>query len=287
MKRLIVNADDLGADEARNAGIFDAIQAGSVTSGSILPNGPALEDAIRKIRSLNFKNVSFGIHLNLSEGRPLSSGLRHITGPDGSFLGKAASQRLLIHRGDSKLQEEIRKELAAQIQLLQDGGVPIDHMDGHQHIHVFPAVVMLAAEAARTFGIPWMRIPEELPDDFSAGWSSAPVKDEAWFFSGHAQAARPLFAEMGISATDHFRGLHLKGRLPASLWTEFLEAIPQGLTELMVHPGRAPGHAASGPFSGFSTPDREKELEALVDGRFCAALLATGVELTPFPGVRN
>jgi hypothetical protein len=92
---------------------------------------------------------------------------------------------------------------------------------------------------------------------------------------------------MGISATDHFRGLYLKGKLPVSHWMDFLEAIPPGLTELMVHPGRAPGYAASGPFSGFSTTDREKELEALVNGRFRAALLKTGVELTPFPGVRN
>jgi hypothetical protein len=146
---------------------------------------------------------------------------------------------------------------------------------------------VLAAEAAKIFGIPWMRVPDELPDDFSAGWSSARDRDEALFFSGHAQAARPLFAEMGISATDHFRGLYLKGKLPVSHWMDFLEAIPPGLTELMVHPGRAPGYAASGPFSGFSTTDREKELEALVNGRFRAALLKTGVELTPFPGVRN
>jgi predicted glycoside hydrolase/deacetylase ChbG (UPF0249 family) len=29
MKQLIVNADDLGADEARNRGIFEAIEAGA------------------------------------------------------------------------------------------------------------------------------------------------------------------------------------------------------------------------------------------------------------------
>jgi len=42
MKRLIVNADDLAADEARNAGIFEAIAQGRVTSVSLLPNGPAV-----------------------------------------------------------------------------------------------------------------------------------------------------------------------------------------------------------------------------------------------------
>ena len=67
MKQLIVNADDLGAGEARNAGIFDAIEAGSVTSVSILPNGPALEDALRRIRALRLKGVSFGVHFNISK----------------------------------------------------------------------------------------------------------------------------------------------------------------------------------------------------------------------------
>jgi predicted glycoside hydrolase/deacetylase ChbG (UPF0249 family) len=35
MKRLIVNADDVGADKARNEGIFAAIEAGIITSVSI------------------------------------------------------------------------------------------------------------------------------------------------------------------------------------------------------------------------------------------------------------
>jgi len=163
MKKLIVNADDVGADESRNAGIFKAIEASSVTSASILPNGPAVEDAIERIRSLKRKDISWGIHLNLSEGRSLSGRLRHIAGPDGSFLGKMAARRLLVHRRDAALLREIRVELESQILFLKEKGIPISHMDGHQHVHVFPAVVTPAAEAARAHGIPWFRIPEE-PD---------------------------------------------------------------------------------------------------------------------------
>ena len=88
MKRLIINADDLGADEARNAGIFEGIQAGTVTSVSILPNGPALQDALNRIHSGSFRNVSWGVHLNLSEGKPVSTGISLLLGPDGMFQGK-------------------------------------------------------------------------------------------------------------------------------------------------------------------------------------------------------
>ena len=48
MKSLIINADDLGADEARNRGIFEAIEAGRVTSVSVLVNGDGFEDAMER-----------------------------------------------------------------------------------------------------------------------------------------------------------------------------------------------------------------------------------------------
>jgi len=55
------------------------------------------------------------------------------------------------------------------------------------------------------------------------------------------------------------------------------------VTELMVHPGRALRVPASGPFSGFSTPAREQELETLLHAGFGPALSDAGVTLTPFP----
>jgi chitin disaccharide deacetylase len=283
MKRLIVNADDVGADEARNAGIFEAIDAGIVTSISILPNGPATADAVRQIRSRNCQNISLGMHFNLSEGMPLSPGLRLLAASDGHFLGKKSAQRLLVQHGDSELEREIRSELGAQIAVFQNAGIPIDHLDGHQHVHVFPAAARLCAETAREHGIRWIRVPEEPENEPESVPLSPAIIEEARFFSGHAKSARLLFRASEILSADHFRGLYLKGRLPDSLWLEFLKSIPEGITELMVHPGHAARDNTLSPFSGFSTSDREKELAALTDGRFRQALLKTGVELMPFP----
>ena len=95
MKSLIINADDLGADEARNRGIFEAIEAGRVTSVSVLANGDGFEDAMERWRTLDKKEISLGIHINLSEGRPISQGLRLLTGKDGVFLGKWTTHDLL------------------------------------------------------------------------------------------------------------------------------------------------------------------------------------------------
>jgi chitin disaccharide deacetylase len=278
VKRLIINADDLGADEGRNAGIFEALRAGIATSASILPNGPALDHALAEIRSGGFEEVSLGVHLNLSEGRPLAEGLSRLTGPDGNFLGKAGAHRLLMKTGDVSLQAELAREAALQIERLLDAGIAITHIDGHQHVHVFPAVLPAVAETARDHGIRRMRIPDE-PDPSADETVPADLLEEVRRFSFLGREARRFLGGTGIVSSDHFRGLALKGRLDTEGLLKLLEMLPGGVTELMVHPGRVPAKA---PFSAFSSPERERELDALLDPRFRLALDRAGVVLISF-----
>ena len=283
MKQLIVNADDLGADEARNRGIFEAIEAGVVTSVSLLVNGPALDDALRRIRSMGSSRVSFGLHLNLSEGRPLSSDLRILAGPDGSFLGKAATHQLLTQDGDTALRKEVSRELSAQIKVLCDAGIDIQHIDGHQHVHVFPAARRSVVQRAESHGIPWIRIPEEAFPTDQRDEIPASLKEEALLFSKMARTARHELNGTGIRTTDHFRGLFLRGRLSLMTLEKALRALPSGLTELMVHPGRIPVVPLRSPFSTFSNRDRERELEGLLNQGFRQILEIENIDLTPFP----
>ena len=283
MKRLIVNADDLGADEARNVGIFEAIQEGRVTSVSLFPNGPAFEDALHRIRLLGRTTVSFGVHLNLSEGKPVSPDLRLLTGPDGSFLGKTSTHSLLMRLGDQALEREIVREMSAQIKVLLDSGIQIHHLDGHHHIHVFPAAIAAAVRIAQEHKVPWMRISEEHLPQHATYSLPGGLMEEARRFSEIARAARQNLKGTGIFTTDHFRGLYLKGRLSSATLNDLLQTLPEGLTELMVHPGRAPLAPLSGPFSSFSTQEREQELETLLHSEFRLALSKAGVTLTPFP----
>jgi predicted glycoside hydrolase/deacetylase ChbG (UPF0249 family) len=287
MRQLIVNADDLGADGARDDGIFEAIQAGVVTSVSILANGPTSHDAMTRLRSLGLRNVSPGVHLNLSEGKPLSAGLKLLTGPDGFFLGKAQTRQILLSRGDTILAREIAEEVSCQIRALQDEGMEIRHLDGHQHVHVFPAAIRAVLEAAEKHHIPWMRIPEEPPSPAQSHECSDDLLNEGQFFSHLAETARVQLQGTCVRSTDYFRGLYFKGRINAPLLQEFAGTIPEGLTELMVHPGRVARCRSSGPFSNFSTVEREQELEALVHKGFRAELSKRGIDLTPFPQMRT
>ncbi len=284
MKRLIVNADDLGADEPRNAGIFEAIDAGVVTSVSVLANGPAFEDAVRRIRFFSQKKVSAGIHLNLSEGCPLTPNLRLLAGPDGCFPGKVRTHGLFAQRGNNALKEEIYREMSVQTEALLHAGVPITHLDGHQHIQIFPAVIETAIRVAEAFRIPWIRIPDEPPEKQLSGDS---LDNEARTYDRFSTEARPYIENSRLRTTDHFRGLYLKGRLTLLLLKRTLERLPGGTTELMVHPGRAPSGESRSTISSFSTPDRETELMALMGEEFRKTLIEYGVSLIPFPEVNT
>jgi predicted glycoside hydrolase/deacetylase ChbG (UPF0249 family) len=285
MKRLIINADDLGADEARNAGIFEAIQAGIVTSTSILPNGPGLLDVLKRIQSRSFKNISWGVHLNLSEGTPVAIGNAPLLSPQGSFLGKISSQRLLMREEDQDLEDEIALEIDAQITLLETSGIPLSHLDGHQHVHLFPAVLKKMIEAAKRHHIPWIRVPDE-PEPASADFDLSPsVWEEARFFSRLGQTARPLILASGLHATDHFYGLYLKGLFSLQRLESMLRLLPEGLTELMVHPGRITKKPLETPFSSFSTLDREQELEALLNSKLNLIFKEMEIVVTPFPEI--
>lgn len=283
MRRLIVNADDLGADGGRNQGIFEAIGTGSVTSASILANGPGFGDALAKIHTLDGAQVSFGIHLNLSEGEPLSGGLRLLTGSGGPFLGKAATQRLLLRSGHAELETEVWKEVNAQIRRLKEAGVTIHHLDGHQHVHVFPAVVRAAMKAAADHGIPWIRIPDEPCPEGGNDRISVALPEEAGLFSRLGSEARALLNAHALRAPDRFFGLYWKGRLTMTALEAMVRCLPDGLSELMVHPGRLMSQTLTGPFGAFSTSERQRELEILLSPGFRSMLAKNRVHLTPFP----
>jgi len=278
VKRLVVNADDLGADPGRNRGIAEGVTARAITSVSVLANGPALGDAVERLGALGAQTVSVGIHLNLSEGAPLVPGHRFLVGPDGDFLGKWTAHDLLRTAPTPPLRAEVAAEVEAQIAALRSLGLELDHLDGHQHVHVLPGVLDAAVAACLRHGLRWFRLPdEELGPEAPTRVDSPPR-----IFSRWGRQARGAVARAGLSS-PFFRGLHAVGDLDAARLRSLVATLPHGLTELMIHPGRCGAGRGAGVFSKFSTADRDRELDALLDPGFSTALGENGVELTSFP----
>ena len=69
-RELVVVADDLGVSAAGDRGVFEAFREGIVTTSSLLVNGATSRAAAAQAAAAG---LPLGLHLNLSEGRPVSA----------------------------------------------------------------------------------------------------------------------------------------------------------------------------------------------------------------------
>ena len=95
--RIIINADDLGISQEVNDAIFGLMAEGKVTSATILANGPAVEEAARRVAE--FPECSFGVHLNLTEFKPWTMGP-----PSGFPMRMPCARRRITSRHDGQKQ---------------------------------------------------------------------------------------------------------------------------------------------------------------------------------------
>ena len=121
MKNLIVNADDLGWTDGVNRGILEAFHNGIVTSTSLLANGAAFAGGVETARSA--PGLGVGVHLNLSNGRPVADQeiVTTLLNNDGEFTGGPESLLLRRARGglslaevESEWDEESGKRVSAE-----------------------------------------------------------------------------------------------------------------------------------------------------------------------------
>lgn len=128
--RLIINADDFGMTHPVNEAIIDLIHHKRISSTSVMANMPFAVEA----KSLTcFTDISIGLHINFTQGKPVSdaSKISSIVDKDGNFLSK--SDLLEKTKQNKVLYDHIKIELFAQYdQLQQFVGNRISHFDSHQ-----------------------------------------------------------------------------------------------------------------------------------------------------------
>ena len=154
--QLIINADDFGLTSGVNRGILDCFLAGSVTSTTLMVNTPATLEAIEMAKAN--PGLGIGLHFNLTLDRPLCSSkeVPTLVDSDGNFPGRAACERKLL-LGKVKV-TDIEREFHAQLDRFTSFGIPLTHIDSHQHIHLFPRVFDVLARCCAERDIP-LRLP--------------------------------------------------------------------------------------------------------------------------------
>ena len=277
MKQLIVNADDFGLTTGVNQGILRAFKDGIVTSASLLVTGSAFEEAVALAQQS--PELDVGLHLTLVEeravlGRELLPTLVDETGrfPDtsGEFFRRAFLGRINW--------DEVEREIAAQIARFQKTGLRLSHLNSHQHLHMFPPVFQIVRRLTRGMDNVWIRNP-------AGPWRKAPgVRMERWVqqlgLNLTCLATRGLHAPPLQQMPDGMYGFEVGGCLTRSALEQILRKIPDGLYELICHPGEDDADTRTR-YSHWGYRWAE-ELEALTAPETRQVLEKQGIVLTSF-----
>jgi predicted glycoside hydrolase/deacetylase ChbG (UPF0249 family) len=156
-------------------------------------------------------------------------------------------------------------ERRAQVRRIVDAGIRPTHLDTHKHTHLAPPVLDAVARLGEEFDIPWVRRPFDFPLGLLRGRFHRVLKRH------------------GRRTTDHFAGFRITGRFRTAGLVDLLDAIPNGSTELMCHPGRC-GEALRHARTRLKE-SREHELAALVAPEVRHALERNGIELVNYAGL--
>ncbi len=264
-RRLIVNADDFGRSASINEAVIRAHRGGILTTASLMVNEPAFHEAVAL--AMENPRLGVGLHLTLLCGHSALSPERipGLVNGDGHFTNNPAGAgfRYFFQR---KLREQLRQEIHAQFQKFRATGLPLDHVNGHLHMHLHPTVFRVLMADLRQLGIERMRLtrdPFRLNMKLARGNFLYRALHVA-IFHPLSRGARPAFRRQSIRHTTAVFGLLQNARVDEDYVAGLLEHLPEGDSELYSHP---------------SLDEFKHEYEALVSPRVKERVKERGIEL--------
>ncbi len=264
LRQLIVNADDFGLTPGISRGIIRAHREGIVTSTSVMINYPDAAEWIGVVQQ-EAPRLGLGLHLTLTAGRPVSppQDIPELVTPEGAFLHKSELVRRLPTLDMAQVERELRAQVAA---FAQAAGHPPDHLDSHHHItYLSPPMAALTIRLARALALPIRRpVPggpegHELAVRFIEG-IAGDLPSRA-YIEELVEILESSTRNAGVQLPDHFIGEFFGERAILGELLLMLLEVPEGVTELMCHPGEV--DEALQAVSGY-THKRADELAALV-----------------------
>lgn len=275
-KQLIVNADDYGKTEGVTRGIIQAHREGIVTSTTVMMNMPNIEDALRLAD--DYPDLGMGVHLVFTAWRPLlpPAEVPSLVDEDGYFH----SQEAILSHPERLDADELKAELTAQIERFRASGRAPDHLDCHHFVHLYPPFFSVYVELAEEYGLP-IRLPfppEEEWDEAAASMALAHgIPPE--FLREMARRDIGLVQAKGIPHPHRFVASFYGEALTLETLLGILEELPEGIGELMTHPGLPDEKLLAQSTYG---PEREMELELLCHPQVKKRIGELGIELVNF-----
>ncbi|MFM7069465.1 MAG: ChbG/HpnK family deacetylase [Actinomycetes bacterium] len=267
---LIVNADDFGLTDGVCLGILVAHDRGLVRSTSALAVAPsfALHAA-----ALGASGLAVGAHLAaVGEDRPVLSKreIPTLVDEQGCF---PLTWRQFVRRAASGAvdTDDLRREFAAQLEVLQQHGLELSHIDSHQNLHLWPQVATVVVELAERHRIGAVRVPRTqrwTPTSIGVRSLSVALRRR---LTG-AQIAFPA-ASVGLDEAGGMNEAEL-----ARAVTRFARSTAASL-EAVVHLARDPDPQRSRYRTNYEWAD---ELEAVCSDRIRSIVERNGLRLGSF-----
>jgi chitin disaccharide deacetylase len=264
--RLIVNADDYGRTSAVSAGIRAAHINGIVTSTTVMANMPGIEVDL-KAALRETPRMGLGVHLVLTADKPLlpMDQVSTLVNEKGHFFNE---EDFLLHLKNIDV-AQVKAEWKAQIDKFTSitGHAP-DHLDSHHHVSFLtPELFRVMLELAQDYHCS-VRYPSR---DAKVATGSPYEKIE--------NSVTTLMDDYEVRHPDHFVEAFYGVTATKDKLMAILHSLPEGIVELMCHPG----YADTGLVSASSyARQRVLELTALASPDIKAYLKSAGIDLKTF-----
>ncbi|MEI9886970.1 MAG: hopanoid biosynthesis-associated protein HpnK [Rhizomicrobium sp.] len=263
MKALIVTADDFGAASEVNDAVEQAHRHGILTAASLMVSGAAAGDAVAVAKAN--PRLRVGLHIVLVEGRPTlpAAAVPDLVDAAGRFrTDMAASAANMFFR--PKVRRQLEAEVEAQFDAFRATGLALDHANTHKHFHLHPTIANAILGAGARHGLRAMRVPLE-PQAVLRKAEPRAKLPSAFATAPWARLARARLRAAGLRVPDAVFGLAWSGAMTPARVLGLIENLPDGLTELYLHP-------ATGPYEGSAPGYRyAEELAALTAPRVVEA----------------
>jgi hopanoid biosynthesis associated protein HpnK len=264
-RRLIVNADDFGRSDSINAAVVQAHRDGILTTASLMVNESACAAAVALAREN--PRLGVGLHLTLLCGHSAlePEALPGLVNARKDFTNNPAGAGFRYFF-QSNLRAQLRAEIHAQFKQFRATGLPLDHVNGHLHLHLHPTIFRILMEDAADLGIERVRLtfdPLRLNLRLVSGHLVYRL-GHALIFHWLAARARPVLRGRGFRHTQAVFGLLQNARVDETYVSRLLPALPPGDSELYSHP---------------SLDEFKNEFDALISPRVREQVRSLGIQL--------
>ena len=278
MNLLIVTADDFGLHPAVNRAVAQAASEGVLTAASLMVGSPAALDAARCAREL--PGLSVGLHLVLADGWSVlpQRSIPALVDAQGRFGNNMVRDGVRFFALPT-VRRQLEAEIRAQFQAFADTGLVLDHVNAHKHFHLHPTLLEMLLRIGAEFGAPAVRLPREPAWVARRAGGTIAGPAVAGLLSPWLALMRRRLRLAGIAHNDHVFGMSDSGSMDEARLLEILTRLPEGVTEIYLHPAVASGAEIAAIMSGYR---HEDELAALLSPRVRAAITASGAQTCGF-----